>query len=114
MVSKLTGNEVIADLLATSQVIFDPLVLLDLAFEDGFRRFYALACEIFAVSDNTNADHVIVLRDVPKPSFLRHVGNRSRPFVDSWVAFGPFIISPNRHFVKLRVLESPIVSNRGK
>ena len=37
------GDEVVARLAATSQVILNPEILADLAFENGFRRFHPVA-----------------------------------------------------------------------
>jgi len=50
-------------------VLFDPLVLFDLALEDGARVFHSVAREVFALGDDADADHAVVLRDVPEQPF---------------------------------------------
>src|SRR6185369_846934 len=88
----LAGQVVGPGLLADREMIFDPEVLLDLALENGFRRFHAAAGQVFAFGDDTDADHLVVLRNVPEPALVRHVGDGGRSLIDPGIAFGPAII----------------------
>jgi hypothetical protein len=61
------------DLLPDGEVILDPEVLFHLAFEDLLRLAHAIAGQVFALGHHADADHVVVLRDVPEPALLRDV-----------------------------------------
>src|SRR5207253_2537975 len=86
----------------------------DFAFENGFGRFDALTSEILALGDYSDADLFIVLRNVPEPPLLRHIGHGSSAFIDAGIAFGAFVIGPDRYFVELRISDAPIVAHGGE
>src|ERR1041385_1487642 len=111
MVGIFAGPKLIAGLLAAGQVIFDPGVLLDLTLEDLFGRFDATARQVLSFGDDADADHVIVLRDVPEPAFLRHVSHRGRAFVQAGIAFGAAVIGPDGDFVQVRIANAPVVAD---
>ena len=70
------GDVILArSMLADAEVVLDPEVLLDLAVEDLLRILHAAAGEVFALGHDADADHVVVLRDVPEPALVRHVGH---------------------------------------
>ena len=98
------GQKIVAGLLSLGQMLFDPLVLLDLALENGLGRFDPAACQVFSFRHHADADHVVVLRDVPEPALFRHVGHGGRAGVDAFVALRAFVIGPDGDFVKKRVL----------
>ena len=102
------------DLFPRGEIAFDPGVLFDFAFQNFFRRFYAVARQIFSFRHDAHAHHVIVLRDVPEPAFLRHEGNGGRAFIDAGIALGTFVISPHRDFVQERIFDSPLVAHGGE
>src|SRR5437870_7031530 len=71
----IAGDEIRPDLLSAGQMLLNPKILLQLTLEDDLGRFDATTRQVFALSHNTDADHLIVLRDVPEPPFLRDEGD---------------------------------------
>src|SRR5438093_1021200 len=57
---------------------FDPEVLFDLSFENLLRLTHALAGEVSAVGHNSDANQIVVLRDIPEPALLRDKSDRGR------------------------------------
>src|SRR5687767_8385770 len=107
MKRELAGDVIRPHLFAWSKVVLYPGVLFDLAFENGLGSFDTITGKIFPVRDHTDADHVIVLRDVPEPAFLRHECHGGRTLVQAGVAFRSFVIRPDRNLVEVRVLDAP-------
>src|SRR5258708_38232491 len=95
-------------------MIFDPLVLFHLALEYLLQIAYALAEEIFSFGHNADAEHVVMLRDVPEPALFRHVCDGRRALVLALVAFGAFEISPDRNFVQQWITHAPVVARRAE
>src|SRR5258705_4498387 len=91
-------DEIWSGLLTASQVLFYPDVLFDFPFENSFRRLHPVARQILAFGHNADADHVSMLRDVPKPSLVWDVCNCRRAFVDARIAPGALVVGPNRNF----------------
>src|SRR6185503_572535 len=114
MMSVFAGDEVVARLAATSQVILNPEILADLAFENGFRRFHPVAREIFAFRHDSDAHHVIVEWNEPEPSLLRNVGDSRGARINAGVALGSAVIGPNGDFVQMGVAYTPVVSADGE
>src|SRR5712691_2612321 len=108
------GDEVSTDLLATSEMFLDPEVLFDLAFEDDFGGLNPCSAQIFALRNHANTDHVIVLRDIPEPAFLRNISHGSRPFVQARISERASVVSPDGDFIELRVFDAPVVANGGE
>ena len=111
---KFVRDEVFAHLRAGRQVIFDPEILLDLAVEDCFRIFDPAPRQVLRVSDDTDAYHVVMLRDVPEPALLRHKGDRRRAGIDARVAFRSFVIRPHCHLIQLRIAQAPMIAYGGE
>ena len=107
----LAGNEILTDLLAARDVVFDPDVFLNLSFEDRFGRFHSVAAEVFALGNDAHADHIIVLRDVPEPALFRNVSDRGRTLIQARIAFGSAIIGPDRDFVQIGIADAPVDAN---
>src|SRR5439155_12880199 len=95
-------------------MVLNPLILLDFAVKNCLRSFDSAAGQIFAFGHDPDADHVIVLRDIPKPTLLRHIGDGGGALIDSRVALGAAIIRPYRNFVQLRIFDAPVVAYGGK
>ena len=107
-------QEICAGLLAAGQVLLDPLVLLDLALENRLGRLDAVSCQVFSLRHDADADHVVVLRDVPEPAFFGDVGHGGRAGVDAFVALRAFVIGPDGDFVQERVFDPPAVADGAK
>src|SRR5688572_27969608 len=95
-------------------MLFDPFVLRDFPVEDLLWILNTFAGQIFAFRDDANAHHIVVQRDVPKPTFLRNEGNGRSASVDARVTQGPAIVSPDCDFVQLGIAHPPLVADRGK
>ncbi len=98
------GEAIGAGGLAVGEVLLDPLVLLDFAVENFLRVFHAVARQVFSFGDDADADHVVVLGDVPEPAFFGNVGDGGGAGVDAFVALGAFIVGPDGDFVEVGIV----------
>src|SRR5581483_7674790 len=114
MVGVFAGEEILADLPAAGEVLLDPLVLLDLAFEDVLGRFDAVAREVFALGNDTDADHVVVLRDVPEPAFFGDIGDGGGAGVYAFIAVCALVVGPDGDLVEEGILHTPVVADGGE
>src|SRR5262245_1149203 len=55
-----------------------------------------------------------MLRDIPEPAFLGHIGHGGGAFVQARIAFGVLIVCPDSYFVEPRIFNSPIVAHSRK
>src|ERR1051326_6520018 len=109
-----TRDEIRPRLLPTSKVVLNPDILFDLSFENGFRRFDAIAGQILDFGDHSKAYHIAMLWNVPKPSLFRHIRDSGCPFINARIAFSSFVIGPNGDFIEEGVADTPIISPSGK
>src|SRR5439155_26992239 len=93
---------------------FVPVVLFDLSFESLLRLTHAHAGEVSAVGHNSDANQIVVLRDIPEPALLRDKSDRGRAGIDPRIALGAFVVSPNGDFLEQRIFDSPAVADGGK
>src|SRR5579872_1991486 len=107
---QVIGTHLSADV----QVLLDPLVFLDFAFEDFFRRFEAAARQVFSLGHDADANAVVVLGNVPKPAFFRDIGNGCGAGINALVAFGALVIGPDGDLVEEGIFDAPIVANGTK
>ena len=82
MAAVLAGEEVFAGRLAGAEVILDPKIFLHLPVEYLARILHPVAGQIFALRHDPDADHVVMLGNVPEPPFIRHVSDGGGPFVN--------------------------------
>ena len=71
------------------------------------RLLHAAAGEIFALGHDADAGHVVVLRDVPEPALVRHVGDGGVAFVDAFAALGILVVGPDGDLVEIRIAHAP-------
>src|SRR5262245_33788809 len=114
MIRVLAGNVVLSGRLSCGKVVLDPEVLLDLAFEHGFGRFDTVPAEVFAFGNNTYANHIVMLWDVPEPAFVRDVRNSGCTLIDARIPFCSLVIGPDGDLVQVRIADPPIVSRYGE
>src|SRR5437660_1796604 len=111
---KFVRDVIRACLLAWLEMLFDPGVLFDLALEHLLRAFDAASCQIFPFRNHAHADHIVVLWDVPEPSFLRHKRNGGRACIDAVVALRVFVIGPDGDLVKHWIFDAPLIADGRK
>src|SRR6266516_3956629 len=96
----LAGDVIRPHLLAAGKMVLNPKVSLDLAFEDGLWGFDGLPREILPFRHHADADHLVVLRNIPEPPFLGDEGHSGSALVNPGVAFGALVVSPHGDLVK--------------
>src|SRR5688572_13578788 len=100
MAAVFVSNEIFSNAFAGCQAVFDPRIFVHCTIENRLQVLHTAARKMLRFSDYTNAYEVIVLRNMPEPTFVRHIGNRSRPLVNTRLAFGALKVSPDGNFVE--------------
>ena len=110
-----TGDPVFAGALAGTEAVLDPRVLSDFTLKYGFGVFDSVAGEVFTLCDNADTDTIIVLWNMPEPSFFRHKGHRGLPLIEPGTAGRTVVIRPDGDLVEIGVLETPseLVAGQG-
>src|SRR5205085_12280839 len=98
-------------LLAFGKIILDPGVLFDLTMENSLWRLHAVARKIFPFRHHTYTHHVVMLRDVPEPTLLRHERHGCRAFIESRITFRPFVVSPYCDLVEEGIFDAPLIAH---
>src|SRR6185295_1507702 len=55
-----------------------------------------------------------MLWNVPKPALLRHHGHCSGTGIDAVIAFGAFVVGPDRYLVEVGIAHPPILTHGGE
>src|SRR5678815_1173918 len=100
----LTGNGILTSAAPCDETLLYPFIVLDGSLENSSQVLDPATREIFAFSDHADTDHVIMLRDMPEPAFVRNICHGGRAFVDAGLAFGTLIVSPDGDLVEIRAV----------
>ena len=90
----LSRDTIGPELLAGRKVRFDPGILLYFAMKDR-GKVASVFVEIILLSDNAYTYYVVSQRDVPEPTFLRHIGYGGGALIDTGIAQRAFVVSPD-------------------
>src|SRR5262245_26426835 len=108
------GEVIRTHLAAGGETILNPQVFADFTVKDGFGILEAVPTQIFALSYDPDADHVIVLRNVPEPALTRNHGHGGLAFVDSFVALGSLVVGPDCDFIEIGIGQAPALAHGGE
>ena len=89
-------------------MVFNPGIFFNFIIENDLRisRFFVY---VILICNNSDTHQIIRERNIPKPTFLRQVSNSCRAFVQARVTFCASVISPDRHFFEILVIDSPTI-----
>ena len=114
VVGVLAGDVIGTCLGAGAEAFLDPRVVVDLAVEDVLEVADPVSGEVFAFGDDADADHVVVLGDVPEPAFFGDEGDGGGTFVVAGAALGALVVGPDGDLVKERIAFAPAETDGGE
>ena len=92
-------------------MVLDPGVAANLAAHD-LSGIFAFGEKVILLRHNPDADHIVLQRDVPKPTAPLDIGHRGVALVEARVAFRDAKVSPDRQLVELRIRHPPAFARR--
>ena len=84
-----TRNPVLSKLFAARKVILNPNVIFDLALEN-LRRITRVLIKVLPLGNDSRTHDIVLHRNIPKPTAIIQVGNRSRSFIQTGISLGTF------------------------
>ena len=110
----LARDPILARAPADRETVFDPQVFADLTLENCLGIFDAVAREIFALGHDADADHAVVLRDVPEPALVRDEGDGGFALINALGSLRILIVGPHGDLIEKGIALPPAVRLGGE